>query len=240
MRHTALTARAFSIETGWPPPELLVTVNITSGIRSRPTRAIKSSSAATSMLPLNGCRAAGWRASGNRQIHGFGPHKFNVGARGVEVRVIGNHIALLAHHAEQNALGRATLVRGDHMLVAEDVLDGVAKMVEAPAAGIALVAQHDGRPLLRRHRAGARIGEQVDQHIVSRQQKQVVMRGPQQLFALLPRGPANRFDALDAKRLDDRSWSAWQIPLGVTSMLALFGRRNAVIGVTVREGRMGL
>jgi len=37
----------FSIESGWPPPELLVTVNITTGIFSRPTRAISDSGAAT-------------------------------------------------------------------------------------------------------------------------------------------------------------------------------------------------
>ena len=203
LRHTALTARAFSIETGWPPPELLVTVSITSGMRSRPTRAINSSSAATSMLPLNGCRVRRLARFRNRKVHSLGTDEFDVGARGVEVRVVGDHVALLAHHAEQNALGGAALVRRNHMLIAEDVLDGIAEVVEAPAAGVALVALHDRRPLLGRHGAGARIGEQIDEHIVGRKQKQVVVRSPQKFFALLARGPADGFDALDAKRLDD-------------------------------------
>ena len=149
LRQTALTARAFSIETGWPPPELLVMVSITSGMRSRPTRAISSSSAATSMLPLKGCHADGLARLGDGQVDGLGADEFDVGARGVEVRVVGDDVALLARHAEQDALGGAALVRGDHVLVAEDVLDGVAEAVEAAAAGVALVALHDGGPLLR-------------------------------------------------------------------------------------------
>ena len=203
LRQTALTARAFSIETGWPPPELLVTVSITSGMRSRPTRAISSSSAATSMLPLKGCRVAGWRAFGDRQVDRLGADELDVGARGVEVRVVGHDVALLAHHAEQNALGGAALVRRNHVLIAEDVLHGVAEAVEAAAAGVALVALHDRRPLVGGHGAGAGVGQQVDQHIVGGEQKQVVVRGAQQFFALLARGPADRLDALDAKRLDD-------------------------------------
>ena len=169
LRHTALTARAFSIETGWPPPELLVTVSMTSGMRSRPTRAISASSAATSMLPLKGCASAGCARFGDRQVDGLGAHKLDVGARGVEVRVVGNDVALLAHHVEQNALGGAALVRGDHVPIAEDVLDGVAEVIEASAAGVALVAFHDGRPLMGGHGAGAGVGQQVDEHVVGRQ-----------------------------------------------------------------------
>ena len=85
---------------------------------------------------------------GNRQVKRFGADKFHVGPRCVEVRVVGNDIALLAHHAEQNALGGPALMGRNHMLIAKDVLDGIAKMVEAAAASIALVAQHDGCPLL--------------------------------------------------------------------------------------------
>ena len=64
MSHTARTAFRFARLTGWPPPELFVTVTMTSGIRSRPTSWIVASSAVTSMFPLNGCRAAGIRPSG--------------------------------------------------------------------------------------------------------------------------------------------------------------------------------
>jgi hypothetical protein len=42
------------METGWPPPELFVTVTITNGIFRTPSSVIRRSTAATSMLPLNG------------------------------------------------------------------------------------------------------------------------------------------------------------------------------------------
>ena len=58
------TARTFSIDTGCPPPELFVTVNIASGMRARPILPINSSRAAIFMLPLNGSTVSGCLASG--------------------------------------------------------------------------------------------------------------------------------------------------------------------------------
>jgi hypothetical protein len=159
---------------------------------------------------------------GDRQVYCLRADELDVGARGVEVRVVGDDIALLAGHAEQNALGGAPLVRGDHMLIAEDVLDGVAEAIEAAAAGVALVTLHDRSPLPRGHRAGARVGQQVDEHIVGGKQKQVVVGGPQQLFALFARGPADRFHTLDAKWFDDRLTWHGDSPC-VSSMLACLG-----------------
>ena len=52
-----------AIDTGWPPPELLVTVTKTTGMASRPRSAMRPSSAAASMFPLNGWIVAGWRPS---------------------------------------------------------------------------------------------------------------------------------------------------------------------------------
>jgi len=82
------TARAFSIDTGLPAAELLVTVSITSGMRARPTRAINALSASKSMLPLKGRRRAGLPRLGRQQIDRLGPGSFDVGARGVEVRIV--------------------------------------------------------------------------------------------------------------------------------------------------------
>jgi hypothetical protein len=47
------------------------------------------------------------------QIDGLGAHEFNIGAGGVEVGVVGDDVALPAHHVEEDALGGATLVCGD-------------------------------------------------------------------------------------------------------------------------------
>ena len=62
--------------------------------------------------------------------------------------VVGNNIAFLAHHAEQNAFRRSPLVRGNHVTVAEDVLDRIAKVVEAAAPGVAFITLDQRRPLV--------------------------------------------------------------------------------------------
>ena len=124
----------------------------------------------------------GLAAFGDQQVDGFGADEFDVGAGGVEVGVVGDDVAFLAGDAEQDALGGAALVRGDDVLVAEDVLDGVAETIEAAAAGVALVAFHDRRPLMRGHGAGAGVGEQIDEHIVGWKQEEVVVRGAQKLL----------------------------------------------------------
>ena len=58
----------------------------------------------------------------DRQIECFRAHKFNVGAGGIEMSIVRHHVAFLAHSAKQNALGGTSLMRRNHMLVAEDVL----------------------------------------------------------------------------------------------------------------------
>src|SRR5271165_6084212 len=91
---------------------------------------------------------------GDRNIHGFRADELDVGTGSVEVGVVGNDGALLAHHAEQNAFGGTALVCWDDVLIAEDVLDRVAEVIEAAAARVALVAHHHRSPLPRGHRSG--------------------------------------------------------------------------------------
>ncbi len=117
--------------------------------------------------------------------------------------VVGNHHALAAGDSEENALGGAALVRRNNVLVAEDVLDGIAEADEGAAAGVALVAFHNRGPLMRGHGAGAGVGEQVDEDVVCREEEHVVMRGAEQFFALGAGGPADGLDGLDAEGLDD-------------------------------------
>src|SRR5579872_3505945 len=116
----------------------------------------------------------GLTAFGNEQVHRLRADEFDVGAGGIEVRVIGYDIALAAHHVEQNALRGPALVGGNDVTKAENVAHRVAQVIEAAAAGIAFVAFHNGGPLLRGHGAGSRIGQQVNEHGVSRELKQVV------------------------------------------------------------------
>ncbi len=58
------TSSIFAIETGWPPPELLVTVIMISGSRAAPSVAMRRSSASTSILPLKSSRSCVSAASG--------------------------------------------------------------------------------------------------------------------------------------------------------------------------------
>ena len=162
---------------------------------------------------------AGLAALGDDQIDRLGADELDVGAGGVEVRVVGDDIAFLAHHAEEDALGGAALVGGDDVLVAEDILNGGAELLEAAAAGVTLVAFHDGRPLVGGHGAGAGVGEQVDEDIVGRQQEKVVVRGAEQLLALRAGGPVDGFDALDAEWFDDRAGHGCSLRL-TTHLLA--------------------
>ena len=53
------------------------------------------------------------------------------------------------------------------------------------------------------HRAGAGVGEQIDQNVGGGQKKKIVVGGAKKLFAICPRGPADGFDAFNAERLDD-------------------------------------
>ena len=54
---------------------------------------------ATSMLPLNGCAGDGLAALGDDQVDGLGAGELDVGAGGVEVGVVGHHLARPADHA---------------------------------------------------------------------------------------------------------------------------------------------
>ena len=111
------------------------------------------------------------------QIDGFGADEFDVGASGIEMRVVGDYVALFAGYAEEDAFGGASLMRGDDVFVAEDVLNGRFEVIEALAAGVAFVAFHDGGPLMGGHGACAGVGEEVDEDVFSGHEEEVVVRG---------------------------------------------------------------
>ena len=154
-----------------------MTVSMTSGTRSRPTRVDECFERGDIHVAFEGIAERGLAAFGDEEVDGFGADELDVGARGVEVGVVGNDVAFFAGDAEEDALGGAALVRGDDVLVADDVLDGVAETVEAAAAGVALVAFHDGGPLMGGHGAGAGVGEEIDEYIVGVEEEEVVVGG---------------------------------------------------------------
>ena len=179
-----LISRILAIDTGWPPPELLVTVTMMTGISSGPCSATKFSSASVSMLPLNGKSESRSSASLTGQVDRIAAHEVDVAARGVKVRVVGHKGTGFDHDAKQDVLGSAALVRRDDLLETEDVLDRVAEAEPAARAGVGLVAAHHCTPGLGRHGAGTGIGQQVDDDVLGTQQERVVVRVADQLLAL--------------------------------------------------------
>ena len=119
------------------------------------------------------------------------------------MRIRGDHVAGLAHHRKQDALGRPPLVRGDHVAEAGEIVGRALEPEEALAPGIRFIAAHQRGPLFGGHGAGSRIGQQVDQDVTRRDAEQVIAGLFEVAFALLAGSLPQRLDALDAERLDD-------------------------------------
>ena len=124
--------------------------------------------------------------------------------RGGEVHVPGHHVAAADEHLGDDVLGTPALVRGHHEGVAVHVLHGPLEAVEALAAGVRLVAEHQRGPLLLRHRVRAAVGQQVDVHVTAAQQERVPARLGQGGLALGARGHPQRLDHLDLVGLRPR------------------------------------
>jgi hypothetical protein len=90
---------------------LLVTVIMPKGMRS-PRLLQQRLDALQVDVALEGMDQRRLQALGDDQVAGIDAEVFEVGARGVEVAVVGHHVTLLAHRGEQHLLGRAALVRG--------------------------------------------------------------------------------------------------------------------------------
>ena len=87
--------------------------------------------------------------------------------------LFGHDLAGPAEHAEQDPLGGPPLVGRDHVLEREQLLHRVAEDEPRRRPGVGLVAVLDRRPLVAAHRAGAGVGEQVDEDVLRPQLEQV-------------------------------------------------------------------
>ena len=143
-------------------------------MRSRPISSIGGSQRVQVHVALEGVDQPRLAALGDHQVARLGAGVLDVGTRGVEVGVVGHHVARPGDGAEQDVLGGAALVRGDHVLEAGDVLHRGLEPVERSRARIRLVAGDHARPLARRHGAGAAVGQQVDQHVLGLEQERIV------------------------------------------------------------------
>ena len=121
---TARTARRLASETGWPPPR--VVGDRDDDERDVPApRSVEEGARApsTSMFPLNGWSIDGIATLGDDEVDGLGAGVLDVGARRVEVGVVGDDLARAADGREQDLLGGPALVRRDDVLEREERLD---------------------------------------------------------------------------------------------------------------------
>ena len=136
----------------------------------------------------------------DHQIQRFSAVVFHIGPGGVEVDIVGNDHPFLQDGGKQQVLRHPSLVGGNDVLEAENVVHGIFEVVIIFAAGIGLVAQHHSGPLVIAHGRSAAVGEQIDVDCFRRQVKDIVAGFPDQMFPLLAGGAANRLHHLDAER----------------------------------------
>ena len=101
--------RMLSIETGWPPPELFVTVIMHSGMFSAPTLPMKSLQGRGVHVPLEIGDAVGIGALGGGQIDRRGAGELDVRPRGVEMGIVRHVLARSADDGEEDSFGGAVL-----------------------------------------------------------------------------------------------------------------------------------
>src|SRR5262249_15604480 len=101
-------------------------------------------------------------------------------------------------------LAGPALVGGEDVRHARQVAEHLLEVVPAPRAGVRLVAPDHPRPLLARHRRGAAVGQQVDDHVLSGDLEQIEPGAAEDGLSRLGRRELDRLDHLDLERLDDR------------------------------------
>ena len=112
-------------------------------------------------------------------------------------------LAFFNEYRNVDLLGAAPLVGRDGVLVAEDFLDGIGQRVITAAAAVGLVAaQHRCLHVLR-DRAGAAVGQKINEDIFAVEQKRVHAGFDDGFLAVLARGAFDRFDDADAEGFGD-------------------------------------
>ena len=130
---------------------------------------------------------------------------FGVFARGGKVHIHRHVLARLDANLRRDVLRGAPLVRRHDVLETVDIVDGLLEIVEITRARVCLVAQHHPRPLPVAHRAGARIGEQINVDVFALEQEGVVARFDDLALPIFARRHFDRLDHLDFVRFGNRS-----------------------------------
>lgn len=109
-----------------------------------------------------------------RAVYGVRTLVGDVGASRIEVCVVRHDVALFNEDTVDDVLSAAALVRGDDVLEAHHVADGVAEFRETPTPGVGFVTAHKRSPLIGAHRSGPGVSEKVDEYVLSIEVERVV------------------------------------------------------------------
>src|SRR5215471_15051944 len=134
------TSRMLAIDTGWPPPELLVIVSITRGIFLAPSRSISSWRRSVSMFPLKGKKWAGSLASGVGRSTAVAPTNSQFARVVSKCVLFGTTSPFLQVTLNKDAFRGTALVRGNHVAKSENSLYCITEAREARGTGIGLIA----------------------------------------------------------------------------------------------------
>ena len=165
---------------------------------------MKASSASRSMLPLKGWMVAGWRPSAMTRSTASAPVNSTL------ARVVSKWVLLGTTLPGPPMTLKRIFSAARPWWVGMTCRKGKSswtasrKRNQDGEPGVALVAALDARPLVAAHGARARVGEQVDEHVVGVEVEQVVARRLEGRRALLDGRQPDRLDGVDAEGLDDR------------------------------------
>ena len=133
---------------GCPPPALLVTVIMPKGMFCHADLFDEGFEFGDIHIALERMRIGGVIGFVNDQVGRASAARADVGVGGVEVHVRGDEVPRLDEARGQDVLGGASLMRGDKILEAENILHCVFQDEGTSAPRVRFVAAHDGGPLL--------------------------------------------------------------------------------------------
>jgi len=125
-------------------------------------------------------------------------------ARGFEMRVPRNRVSRRGERADHEPLRRAALVNRQNVRKAKNFAHHRVKSFEAGTSRVGLIAFQERAPLFGAHGRGAAVGQEINENLVRIEMEKIEMGPRKRPFALFARGPANRFDGLDAEGFDRR------------------------------------
>ena len=135
----------------------------------------------------------------DHQIHRHTTVVFHICAGSIEMDVVGNDHPFFQNGGKQQVFRNTTLMGGDNMFEAKNIVDGLFKMIIIFAPGVGFIAEHHTGPLVIAHRRSAAIGQQINVNGICGNSEYVESRCADQLFAFFAGGAPDGFNNFNAE-----------------------------------------